>query len=637
MFYLWIGIMAGTFLAYLAMRAGSRRRTRFEPWRSLRWWLAGVVVLMLLIPVVLEFIKTGFGSFGWLEAIKTVLLPWFAGIGFGVWIYLTISPLPGLQDAGPYDAAQDTGPEGAAAAVRRELSFIPIAVAMLAVTFIVSDEQYGWLARLQKLSFGGGGLEFAPRTVTSQQAVSGPSYGSGDVIGEDRVTSLVDFMTTLDQMIDRDFQYLHELGDTTHDNLLNQDKDFANRVVVPLGKHLGIIHAARGYNNLGILIDRSLVDAIRSFVHSGREMKPETRAARQRFGEEVRDKIANSWRFVCDTEERLLDLQAVDPKNEGLVKSCNTAAAASTNAWLSSPGGTAFNYALPYGTLLAAMLLNAADELDSAIRDIDEWVADNSPAPGHAGQSWLVFRALNQAAQLLLASDSSNANSYLAFEHSRNLVEVGERLLNGTVTSADSKLSWQAQRARFAKAEPVDLLWELGLCPNDLTASFKRAMLATLQASNTVAYILSQNIEFAEKKNLIREMDWRADYLAKKVNTRCLTDSKADNVQAAFFDTAAVVELTLAAREKQQPNEKRRRLCNAYKYVQKAIALQENTLDKSTLAIGARPWETGLSRFDFADKWTTHRRELAAYAAWATYNHRLEEISSQLAYASIDC
>jgi|SRR5882672_8099594 len=56
-------------------------------------------------------------------------------------------------------------------------------------------------------------------------------------------------------------------------------------------------------------------------------------------------------------------------------------------------GDTGFDYALPYGTLLAAMLLNAADELDSAIRDIDEWVADNSPAQdrARAEQSWLVF------------------------------------------------------------------------------------------------------------------------------------------------------------------------------------------------------------------------------------------------------
>jgi len=407
MFYLLIGVMAGILLAYLVMRAGGR--DPFELWRSWRWRLAGVVALLLLLPVVWDFARAGLGSFGPPEAFRTVLLPWLAGVGFGIWFYFTIGPLhstqdagradaataarrdapiqdaepadaataaavvllqlspsPFTEDAGPGDAAtiarrdtptrdagpgdaattarrdaptQDAGQARAATPARRDRSFIPIAVAMLAVMFIVSDAQYRWLARLQKLSFGGGGLELAPPPAGSGslQAVSGPSYGLGDVIGEDRVSSLVDFMAALDQIIDRDFQYLHELGDATHDDLLNREKDFADRVVVPLGKHLGIVHEARRYNNLGILIDRSLVDAIRSFVHSHREMKPETR---QRFAEKVRDKIQNPWRDICDTEERLLVLKAVDPKNEGLVKSCYTDAAKSTNAWLSSPGGT---------------------------------------------------------------------------------------------------------------------------------------------------------------------------------------------------------------------------------------------------------------------------------------------------------
>jgi hypothetical protein len=278
------------------------------------------------------------------------------------------------------------------------------------------------------------------------------------------------------------------------------------------------------------------------------------------------------------------------------------------------------------------MLLNAADELDAAIRDIDEWVADNSPAQGNPGQSWLVFRALNQAVQLLLNSEMSNTNSHLTFEHSKTLAEMGGKLLNSTAQPADSKLSWQDQRARLAKAEPVDLLWELGSCPSGLTASFKRAMLATLQASNTVAYILTQNIEFAEQKNLIGEMEWRASYLAKNVNTHCLTDSRADDVQAAFFDTAAFVELTLATRGKQPPNEKRRRLCDAHKYAQRAITLQENALGNI-----AGPPGTGLSRFEFSEKWTKHRQDLGAYGAWTTYHRRRDEIDSQLADASLEC
>jgi ABC-type Fe3+ transport system permease subunit len=108
MFYLWVGVMAGILLAYLAMRArsrgetgdlatraGRRRQRQLKPWwRSWLWLLGGVVALLLLIPVIWEFIRTGFVSFGWVEAIKTILIPWFAGVGFGIWIYLTIGSLP---------------------------------------------------------------------------------------------------------------------------------------------------------------------------------------------------------------------------------------------------------------------------------------------------------------------------------------------------------------------------------------------------------------------------------------------------------------------------------------------------------------------------------------------------------------
>jgi hypothetical protein len=630
--------MAGVLLAYLVMRARGRYWGELKPWRSLRWWLAGVVALMLLTPVVWEFTRTGLGSFGPLEAFKTVLLPWFAGVGFGIWIYLTIDLLPPTQDAGQNDAATTIG---------RDLSFVPIAVAILLATLIVSEQQYGWFTRLQKLTLGGSGLEFAPRVVTGQaQAVSGPTVGtSGDIIGEDRVASLVDLMSTLDQVIERDLEYLHELGDETHNDPLNQEKIFVHEVVVPLGNHLSVIHEARGYNNLGLLIDRPLIDAFRSYIQSHRDVTPETQAMRRRFAQEVQDRIANSWKSICDTEARLLELKfvdpenvkAVDPTNEGLVKSCNIAAAKSMNYWLSSQSGIGFNYALPYGTLLTAMLLNAGDELDSAIRDLDEWVADNSPTLGRPGQSWLVFRALNQAVQLLLASGSSATNLYLAFERGENLTEIGEKLLNSKA-SFNLKPSWRDQRALLEKTEPFDLLWDLGRCPDELTPSFKRAMLGILNASNTVAYVLSQNTEFAEKRNLIREMEWRADYLGKKVNTRCLGDSadkdalaKADRLQATFFDTAAAVQLALAAREKQQP-EKRRRLCEAYKYAQKSITLQENTL-----GTGAFPLQQNSSRPDFLKKWTKYRKELSAFLPWETYKRRLDEVNGQLAYSGLEC
>src|SRR5258708_23610271 len=98
MFFLWTGVMAGILLAYLVIRYGDRsdgspkslRIVLQDLSRSARWVLAAVVALMLIIPVPWQFVETGFlGSFGLLEAFKTVLLPWLAGVGFGIWIYLT--------------------------------------------------------------------------------------------------------------------------------------------------------------------------------------------------------------------------------------------------------------------------------------------------------------------------------------------------------------------------------------------------------------------------------------------------------------------------------------------------------------------------------------------------------------------
>ncbi len=79
------------------------------------------------------------------------------------------------------------------------------------------------------------------------------------------------------------------------------------------------------------------------------------------------------------------------------------------------------------------MLLNAADEADSAVKDLDEWVAgnavdENNPAKDPV-KSWLVFRTLNQAMALLLAGDSLGSNSHLALEHSKKLAQIGQSLL----------------------------------------------------------------------------------------------------------------------------------------------------------------------------------------------------------------
>ncbi len=168
-------------------------------------------------------------------------------------------------------------------------------------------------------------------------------------------------------------------------------------------------------------------------------------------------------------------------------------------------------------------------------------------------------------------------------------------------------------------------------------------MSATLQASNNVAFILSENIDYAETRpGLIREMEQRADHLAKDVNMRCLVVEAAAEVpdhqeknrivyrdvkrlQAVFFDTAAAVQLALAARQT-KPQEKRVRLCNAFNYANRAKALQAGTIgDPGTSFIA------NLGRVDFLDGWATHRMELTEHKRLVAYGRLVKDASSQLA------
>jgi hypothetical protein len=87
MYYVCIGFIAGVFLVFLAVRAGHGRSS----WPA---WLAAEIEVILLIPIVLEFFKTEFfEGRGLIVALRIVLFPWLAGIGFAIWIYLTTIPL----------------------------------------------------------------------------------------------------------------------------------------------------------------------------------------------------------------------------------------------------------------------------------------------------------------------------------------------------------------------------------------------------------------------------------------------------------------------------------------------------------------------------------------------------------------
>lgn len=632
MFHLWIGLMAGILLAYLWMR--SRAPQWREPWRSWRWWLAAFAVLIIITPVIWEVLRTALGRFGPLEAFKTVLLPWAAGVGFGIWIYLAIGPLPLAPTRASSRPPNDETAE-AATVTERDLSFIPIAFALLFVTVIVSDQQYGWLSRLQKLTISGGGVEFASRPSGPPPP---PNYAPAPELkltGEGRVSHLIAFMKDMAGIICRDIKYAANVGylpSTTIDcNMLPEefkgdfppkefkyDLSFAQKLAVPLGKHLDVIHGARRYNNIGLLIDRSFVDSFRSFTLSHRDGVPE--AERRRLAEDVRGKILALWERVCLTETSLSKLGATAAGND--VSPCTNDLMAA-NLWLSpEQNEIVLEHLLPYGTLLAANLLSAADEVPSAVQDLDAWVDANQPDGDHPDQFYRrfgVYRALVESTLLLMGdTDLSPAEEYLIIEHNRRLLDIGKNLLSSTYPPDGSQVSWRAQIRRAEKGDGIDPMWQIGICANDLKPEFKIFMTSYLSASNNLAYFLNRNIEFAEREGLLNDMERQAKHLADKINMRCLLDNRtlADQSQAAFLDTAAAVELTLARRTKNR-TEKRSHLCDAHKYANQAVTLQSSTIPHDSVR-------------------SLKRNGYDQLVDLVSYRHHVEEIEQQLTSESLD-
>src|SRR4051812_17116663 len=97
MFHLWVGMMTGALLAYLWTRIPD---SLTHLYRRLRWWFAAFALLILLTPVVWELWRIALGSFGPIEAVKAVLLPWAAGVGFGIWMFHIVRGLAGASAGG---------------------------------------------------------------------------------------------------------------------------------------------------------------------------------------------------------------------------------------------------------------------------------------------------------------------------------------------------------------------------------------------------------------------------------------------------------------------------------------------------------------------------------------------------------
>ena len=224
MYHLWLGIMAGLLLAYLVRRAMQWRRTarlwqaamrrphgrpplQQRPrrwWSSPRWWLAVLLMLALLVPIGWDFWELTGSDFKRLDGLKHVAMPWAAGAGIGFWMFTAIA-------------------QGQHAALSR--AWLPILVATILVGAIVSDERYNWFGRLQKVTFGGSGIELSPLSAGASANSRTPVDNSPNEFGVNpkttgagRIGNLIDYMQDLPDLINRDRDYMRETGLKFDDN-----------------------------------------------------------------------------------------------------------------------------------------------------------------------------------------------------------------------------------------------------------------------------------------------------------------------------------------------------------------------------------------------------------------------------------
>jgi hypothetical protein len=484
MFHLWVGVMTGVLVAYVIIRSApppplptiSRwlpplPAPQVRPWyQSPTWWVAGASILVLFTMVAIDLIRSASTALGLIDGIKSMLLPWAAGCGFGVWMYLTVAPLARQGGAG---------------------SWIPMLITFLLVAAIVSDERYGWFARLQKISFGGGGIEF---TATAQSQKSSIDRSAGSLTGkaftgEARIGLLVQFMENLPTYIRRDLAYAKEIGyfHPEAEQQAAKDLDFADRFVMPLAGILKRIHDARGYNDIGFLVDRALIADFHALARG--HLNDERKQA-------LLGKIEKVWKEACDIEDQL--------RRGGYIAStvsthgpddyrarCTSGAKEAFRPPGRPPVSLDLNPDLPYAILLAAMLLNAAGEADSAIRDLDRWAVEKRPDTDQDYRWFGVYRALFESANLATYALPSETQTFVLIEQLKKVLERGSRLLNNTFPS--NAFSWRTQMDRLENADPTNEVWHTGICANDLSPLFKRFAVAYFVAMNSLAYALSEN------------------------------------------------------------------------------------------------------------------------------------------------
>ena len=666
MFYLWTGVMAGMLLAYLVKRIQTRRPR--WPWPAL-WWLALVLLVLLLAPAIRDTWHYTTGSLGPAEALKGVLLPWIAGAGFGVWMYYLIAPqLAGpprraaaarfVTETKPTEAKNDN--EGNAA-VLGATAFIPIGVALLVVMLIVNENDYGWIGRLQKITLGGNSVELAPSESSSSLPVgrfSQSSPFSQSSTGGGRIDQLLHFMGQLPDAIKRDTDvYPREAGFAEADiKGLNPgtDGDFAHEVVKPLADRLVPIHAERGYDAIEFIAERKFIDDFRAFVQAqGNDAAPPTngRGSVDNVSRDFLEMLSK----LCDAEHKSKDDCEIDELK-----------AAFLSRLPAGKAQTIFDPNLPYGTLVAAMLLYAGGEWKSAVHDLDLWADTalkrwhpkaSTDAPANASgdaapkddspKLFGLYRVRLTSAQLaVIAATSPEADStaaLIAISELRKVVELGDQLLMRD-KRGPSGISWRRQMRRLERNDPE---WLLGTCANDLGTGFKITAKAHLNMLNMLAYFLSQDVALAMHEGLFEDMRKRGDQLAKQ-DVSCLQPDQSDlsktnakSTQALFLDTAAAVQLAVASVAQLRPD-KRSTLCRAQRYAKDALHLFDEAGGDRQVDWKAEQQIAGATSTAEAQTFAAAIRQaeisrIGNLAIWSALSDRVARAQNELEKAGMDC
>jgi hypothetical protein len=520
------------------------------------------------------------------------------------------------------------------------------------VAAIFSEERYGWFTRLQKITFAGGGVELAALAPTGATTTDRTPLGAGRATGANRIDYLLFFMSSLPAAINRDLGYARETGHTWPDDAHHADLEFASQVVGPLGARLRAIHAIRRYNDLGFMIDRGFIDDFRAFVRGYLAFKRMPPGQSDPFRLLV-ERIKEIWRDTCDLDRQLRRAAYFAPAHSAAApQEDDTCAQEAKRAERfldrtvgrpDSQPGIELNPELPYGTLLSSMLLYAAGETDSAVRDLERWITLHPVGDQRAFRRIGVYRARYISALLLTRDNPENENIHVAFNKYQDTLEMGDRLLSSSFPA--NVMSWRAQRARLDQSDRQNT-WNTVDCSEDLSANFKQFARAYLVAKNNLTYFLSQNLELAKLERRDATMRRFADDLAK-ANILCLrlNDSPDEqaatrSLQATVLDTAASVQLELGLREDQR-GEKRALLCKAQQHIQAAVEVYGPVTQRPTLPKWVNAREKGATQapqpWQEQETWSAEENRLHVTETMATLLRRQQRVQATLIHAGFVC